>query len=311
MPNISSIYAGEVLDAFKVLLATGNETADRGLINVIPEIRDRTTIPRMKADNLIRPRVATPDNTTAEGSWDIDERLLQPSDIMVYHRFNPRNFEQFWKKWQPTGELVFRDLPPNVQVAFLEEVGKFTAGWMGRNVWQGDPALPNAIPYNNLMTGLITRALADADVIDVAAPVVISAGTVQASFASTYELVPAAVRNHPNFRFFCGDAAAEFYIDAVHAQTNKGNDFTQGAPLTYKGKTIERLVGFPDDTIFATHSSASRDSNIHMAVDWSESSMNALKIERVAADSEEFFIRADMKADTQISWGEECVLYRV
>ena len=309
MPTITSAYAGEVLDAIKTKLATGNEAVQRGLINVIPEIRYKTLIPRMKVDNLIGPRVEQP--TTSYGTAAITEKALQPTDIMLYHEFNPRAFEAFWMPYQPDGHLVFRELPVEIQQAFLLEIAKFAGTWFGRNIWQGNTGGANVAPYNNLMNGIITRAAADADVIDIATPVTLTAGNIAAKVGLVYDATPVAVRNSPNYRILLSDTSAELYADAVIAQTNKGNDFTQASPLFYKGKTIERLVGMPDDTIFATHMSADVDSNIHFGVDWDLEAIDTVLIDKVTNAGEKYFVKFLLKGDTQIAFGEECVLYQV
>ena len=314
MPTITTNYAGDVLNEIKGLLATGNETVERGLVNVIDQIRYKTAIPRIQVNNLIGPRAANP--SASLGTITVDERYLTPTDAMLYQRFNPRNFESFWRPWQPEGQLVFRELPSDVQIRFLEEFVKYQRTWVGRNLWQGDTGGAAVAPYNNLVDGLVTRAKADADVIDVAGAVALTtAALTKAAFESVYDLVPAEVKNNPNFRFFASDATCELYTDAVHDQTNKGNDFTMGAPLFYKGKPIERLVGFPDNTIMATHSSADQSSNLHIGIDWDMDSINAgneaIKVERFRPDSEQYFVRIDFKLDTQIAFGEEVVLYSV
>ncbi len=43
---------------------------------------------------------------------------------MAFTTFNPRTFEKIWRKWQPKGNLVFADLPPEAQNALLDEMAK-------------------------------------------------------------------------------------------------------------------------------------------------------------------------------------------
>ena len=39
---------------------------------------------------------------------------------MAFTTFNPRSFEAIWRPFQPKGNLVFRDLPPNIQNVMLK-----------------------------------------------------------------------------------------------------------------------------------------------------------------------------------------------
>lgn len=306
--NITSTYAGEVLDNFLMKVSTGNEAVEGGHVQVVENIVHKQTLPRIKAEDLFQDRAATP---TSSGTITVNERQLQPADLMLYHEFNPRDFEDFWRPFQPTGPLVFRTLSPETQSAMLEEIIKYARNFMGTAIWQGDTSTAPSGTYR-YFNGLITRASADADVIDIASPVTLTSGNIQAKVAAVYDAVPAAVRRDPNFKIFMSDKSGELYVDAVHAQANKGNDFTQGAPMTYKGKRVVSLVGMPDDTIFATIGSAGRDSNLYLGIDWDAGNMeNALVIDKVSPASELYFIKALMKADTQIGWGEQCVLYKV
>ena len=115
-PNIQTAYGGEVLDQILVMAATGNQLFEKGLIHMETSIGDKFYIPRLQLSKLLQKRVEMPKSENSKGEFKIDERLLKPEDIMVYTEFNPRSFEKFWKKWQPTGNLVFRELPSNVQV---------------------------------------------------------------------------------------------------------------------------------------------------------------------------------------------------
>lgn len=305
--NLTTTYAGEVLDNFLMKLSTGNEIVQGGHIRVLDNIVKKQTLPRFKAEDLFQDRAATP---TSKGSMTVDERKLEPQDWMLYTEFNPRDFEDFWMPFAPSGELIFRELTPEVQSAFLEEIAKYSDNWMGKAILQGDKSTAPTGAYR-YFDGIITKAAADSDVIDIASPVTLTSGNIESKIKAVYDATPVAVRRHPNYKIFVSDATSELYVDAVHAQTNKGNDFTQSAPLTYKGKNIVSLVGMPDNCIFATHSSAGRDTNLFLGVDWDQNVVDPLKIDRVAPNSELFFVKALMKADTQIAWGEQAVLYKV
>ena len=50
-----------------------------------------------------------------------DEKSLDPVDFMAFTVFNHRTFENIWRKWQPKGNLVFSELPPEAQNALLAE----------------------------------------------------------------------------------------------------------------------------------------------------------------------------------------------
>ena len=221
MPTITTPYSGEVLEEMKTLLVTGNETVSRGLVNVIDKIRYKTNIPRIKVDNLIGPKVTRP--TVSYGTGTIDNRVLEPTEAMLYYEFDPRDYEDLWLPWQPSGQLVFRELNTKAQVELLSVIADYANSWMGNVIWKGDSGLPNAAPYYNLVNGFVYRALNDADVIDIAAPVAITtAALAKDAVKKVYDATPAHVRNSPNYKIFVSDATAELYQDAVIDQANKG-----------------------------------------------------------------------------------------
>ena len=308
--TVTGNYAGEVLDTIKAKLSTGNEVVSNGLANLIPEIRYKTFIPRIKLDNLIGARAATP--STSLGTSAFDDKEIAVADFMLYHEFNPRNFESWWRPYQPTGPLVFRELPTQVQTAFLMEIAKYAGKTVSDIILSGDTAGGTA-PLN-ILDGFVKTLEGDADVIDVATPVALTTGNIQAKMEETYAASPVAVRRNMNYKILVSPATAEIYRNAVHAQTNKGNDFTQDAPLTYKGKQMVELVGMPDDTIVASHFSAGIDSNLHVAMDWDQDSLamdeSVLLVDRLANNSELYFVRGDFKLGVGVAFGEEVVLYK-
>lgn len=114
-PSIQTNYGGEFLNRLLTLVTTGNELFERGLIHMEQNVSDKYSIPRMQLSKILQKRVEQPTEANSKGQFTIDERVLQPQDVMAYTEFNPRSFEKFWKPFQPTGELVFGELPSNVQ----------------------------------------------------------------------------------------------------------------------------------------------------------------------------------------------------
>lgn len=118
-----NIYSGEVLEDLLVYTAQGNDTYQEGLIHIKPGVQKKFTLPHVSLNKIIQDNVATP-TTQGAGSdtnnqYSYSERYLEPSDFMVYVQFNPREFEDLWRPFQPEGPLVFRDLNPTVQAKML------------------------------------------------------------------------------------------------------------------------------------------------------------------------------------------------
>jgi hypothetical protein len=65
--NISSIYAGEVLDELLVRATTGNELVAGGHIHIQPNVQKKFVIPRMKTSRMLQKRKEQP--VEGDSSW--------------------------------------------------------------------------------------------------------------------------------------------------------------------------------------------------------------------------------------------------
>lgn len=117
-------YSGEVLENVLTLATTGNELVSRGLIMVIPGVNSAISIPRVKAGKMLQKRKEDPTKADSKGDFAYSEKKLTPKDMMAFTLFNPRAFEHIWRPFQPSGDLVFRQLPGNVQNTLLQELLK-------------------------------------------------------------------------------------------------------------------------------------------------------------------------------------------
>ena len=106
-------YSGEVLENVLTLATTGNELVSRGLIMVIPGVNSAISIPRVKAGKMLQKRKEDPTKADSKGDFTYSEKKLTPKDMMAFTLFNPRAFEHIWRPFQPSGDLVFRQLPGN------------------------------------------------------------------------------------------------------------------------------------------------------------------------------------------------------
>ena len=108
-------YNGEVLERILTVAATTNELVEKGLIMVIPGVSKKISVPRLKVGKMLQKRKENPTVDDSKGDFSWSEQGLEPHDFMAFTVFNPRSFEHIWRKWQPTGNLVFRNLPPEGQ----------------------------------------------------------------------------------------------------------------------------------------------------------------------------------------------------
>ena len=299
-------YAGEVASQFIVKAITGNETVEGGHIYVKDGIKKKFTIPRFDADyeDLIQDRAATP---TSAGDLNVDGKALNPADYMIYVEFNPRDFEDHWYAMQTGNMLLDAALPATFESVLIQEVMKRHGKYINKAIWNNSTALaaPSIYRYYD---GLIKKAVDSSDTIDVTTPTTLSAANILAEMAETFGLIPDTLKYDPNMKLFMNYKSYSFYEEAQIAQTYKGVDPTRAGVPTYRGLPVVRIADMPDDTMFVAKGMATTESNLWMGINSMDD--NSIQLQRLQPNSELYFIKLLMKADVQIGWNEETVLYK-
>lgn len=296
-PQITTSYSGEFLNRLLTLVTTGNELFERGLIHMEQNVGDKYSIPRLQLSKILQKRVEQPTDANSKGIFTIDERVLQPRDVMAYTEFNPRSFEKFWKPFQPSGELVFSELPANVREQLLLEIAKVARNELGIHLINGVAGEGD----EQFFDGILTRIFADRETIRVTSSETSQLKRLRAVWAK----VPAALRNNPNLCFLMSANDADAYDDEI-TDSSKGKDPTGVNASRFKGKRIEGLAAWPDGVIVATVASLDLDSNLWAACNL-VSDTTAIKVDRVTNAGERFFFKMLMKIDTNIVWGQLAV----
>lgn len=302
---VTSNYAGEALEQLLVRATTGNELVARGLINVVPDITTDYFLPRLAAGKMLRKRKEQPEDGDSQGDFTITERKLAPREFMAFTTFNPRSFEKIWRKWQPAGELVFAELPAAAQTALLLEMAKVVDFELGWHVINGTYAEAGD---DKLFDGILTRIVADAETIKIAAPVAITEGNILATLKKVYTTIPKVLRKNPNVKILMSEDDFDKYDDALSALPTKGTAYTDTNAKRFKGIAIESLVDMPEHVIVVTIASNDVNSNLYMGVGSLADSTTVL-IDKLTNAGERYFFKMLMKADTQIVWGSNTVLY--
>lgn len=303
---INTAYAGEVLAKLLVKATTGNELVEGGHIRLEPNVNDKLYLPRLKTGKMLQKRKQQPKSEDSKGDFETDEKCLEPQDFMAYTEFNPRAFEKFWKPFQPNGELVFRELPTHVQNQLLEELAKVVDFEMGYHFINGELGATD----DKLFNGVLYRIINDPDTIKVINNLVplTRSNIITNGFAAVKARIPKHMRKSKNLKFFCSIEDFDLYDEAITLQASKGVNHTDVTPERYKKIPIVPLADWPKDVIVATIASKDMDSNLWAGVAH-VNDVNAIKIDKVTNSGELYFFKMLMKADTQIAWGEQAVLF--
>ncbi|MDF7809919.1 hypothetical protein [Hymenobacter sp. YC55] len=296
-------YAGEAASNFIVKSVVGNEIVSGGHAYVKDGIKKEFTIPRFQVGDVIQDRQATP--TSPKGAATVDGRKLVPADYMLYDEFNPRDFEDHWFAAQLNPTLIDRRLPVTVESVIIQEYLKQHNKWLGGAILRGDTSRTDSLKYFN---GIVTRAIADAEVPKVASPVVLTVNNIAQAFRSTLNRVSADVLYEPGLKFFVSYKTAQLWEEAQqNPAALKGVDMTLAGINRFSGRTIVPLFGMPDNTILLGKGSADMGSNIWVGMNSVDDA--TVQFMKLQANSELYFIKMLMKVDTNYGYGQELALY--
>ena len=353
MPTINysaNGYNGEVLEDFLVYTSQGNETYEEGLIHIVPGIQKKKTLPHIKLGSIIQDNQPTPNSThggagmSGENTYTISERYLEPQDFMVYIEFNPRDFEEYWKPFQPDGKLVFRELDPSVQATMAHLLLDQKDAYIGQAIWCSrkggtDPAYVSDDAENVALGGscdagpmkyfdgalmrVITNVQAglaasptDAQKNEIASGKVIIAGNtplstgaqIQAALYAMWRSAPKRVRKSKKYRFVMNTETWDILDGYWSDKDVKYADDTDENKMRFKGKRITVINDLPENTIFLGKFTRDMDSCLWMGVDYA-TDQDSLVVEPLQNNSELYFFQMRMKVDVNLVLPGEIVVW--
>lgn len=299
---INSNYDGEVLEKILTKAATGNELVQKGLIHIEPNITKKFSIPRMKTGKMLQKRKEMPKQSDAKGTFNYDEKALIPHEFMAFTTFNPRTFEKIWRPFQPKGNLVFSELPPEGQNLLLSEMAKVVNFELGFHFINGI-YVDNINDDDHLFDGVLTRVFSDPDVIRVKT----TEKSMIKRMMSVRQATPEVLRNNPNFKYIMSVNDADQYDNELTQQTAKGANWTDQNAQRFKNTTIIPLAQWPDGVIMGTIATMDLDTNLWGCVNLVDD-MEVIQIDKLENAGELYFFKMLMTADTNTAFGEEVVL---
>lgn len=296
-------YAGEAASNFIVKAITGNEIVQGGHAYVKDGIKKKYTIPRLSVENLIQDRAPTP---TSQGSMKVDGRTLEPEDYMIYVEFNPRDFEDHWFAAQLNKNLIDTRLPVTAESVIIQEVLKAHNNFLGKALMQSDKTGTKPFAY---FDGFITKAKADSKTVLAASPVALTTGNIGQAFQNVLNVAAPGILYDLSLKYFVSYKTAQIWEEAQRTGTYKGVDNTQAGLMRFAGRTVVPIAGMPDNTIMLVKGSADLSSNLWVGMNSTEDA--TVQLARLQANSELWFIKMLCKADAQIGFTEEAVLYSI
>lgn len=294
-------YNGEVLERILTTATTRNELVEKGLIMVIPGVEKKISLPRLKAGKMLQKRKEDPQKEDSKGNFNYDEKSLDPKDFMAFTTFNPRAFEHIWRKWQPKGNLVFAELPPEAQNALLDALAKQVQFELGYHYVNGE--FEEGDDDDKLMNGILTQAAKDTECVVVST----DETTMKGKLKAVRKAIPKAMRENPNLCILMSVEDWDKYDDELTERESKNSDETEENRKRFKGIPVVTVASWPEDVIVATLCSQDPDGNLFAAVNLQDDE-DVIQIDKLSNASELYFFKLLMKADTNIAFGEEFVV---
>jgi hypothetical protein len=335
-------YSGEVLTDLLVYTAHGNDTFQEGLIHIKPGIQKKFVLPHVKLGKIIQDNKPTPTSVDGEKGADghneytHSERYLEPQDFMVYLEFNPRDFEQYWRPFQPEGQLIFRELDPKVQATMLHLLIDRKDQYLGDCIWASkkggvDPDIVSDNVSNvelggdseagpmKYFDGFVARVIENLNSIDAnekASGEVILAGNtamttgaqVEEALYTMFKKCPKNLRKSSKLVYVMGWDLWDLYDQYL---TSKDVKYTENADVNkykFKGKRIVVINGLTEQTIALGKFTTGMDSCLWMGVDYA-TDQESVKVEPLQANSELYFFQMRMKVDVNIVLPSEIIVW--
>lgn len=311
----TSTYSGEVLNDLISHAVQGNDTVDNKLVHIKAGIQHKFVLPTIKLGDIIQDNVPTPDSSKSKGQYDVGERYLQPGEFMVYLEFNPRDFETFWKPFQPDGNLVFRDLDPAVQAKMLRLLIERKNEYLGQAMWmstsdgtakgttEGAGATALGGVKNKYWDGFMYRLLKSKRDDAAGEKVILSGSTaidtgakVEGAMYDLYQAIPKQIRKSKKLKFVMDYDLWDLYDEYLSGKDQKYTENKDVNDYRFKGKQIIPINDMPEGTIVFAEFGSGTDSNFWVGVDYANDT-DIVKVERLQANSELYFFQMRMKMD--------------
>lgn len=289
------------------------QTINSGIVSVWDGIKDKVNISLMTFSGSLQPRNPTPN--TPLGTATVNEKILEPMSAMLYMIYNPSVLENQWESVNLSTYMLDRNLPNEFASYVLYSVMASVFGqdmeigwWMSSTDFQVivDPDDPRF--KLQFCDGFMKRIVNDATVLNYASPAVITTSNILTFLDGLINLITinkrALIGRFGRMKFLFSPKTANIWRQFLVSPTFKGIDYKQIGEVMYAGYDIVTLNGFPDDTILFCECTKDLTGAFHIGMN-STGDENNLQMDRTRPMDETFFIKALMKFNTQIKFGNE------
>jgi len=286
-------------------LMFGAETIEKGVAQLIPAQRNKTTLHRFYSGvQNITTRVATP--TTAADALTKDEKVITLAEIMYYDEWDPKEFNvepSFLRTIGPTVDaqsaaVLLAAIRDSVVTAFNYDLEYL--------LWNGDTTSGDA--WSEAIDGFVKLIDADTSVVSVPQAGAITSSNVIAVLEAVKAAIPSEVKALGSPAMVMNYDVFEAYDAALRALDFKGVDVTNAAPARFAGIQLIPISHIPANRVFAFNAGGGDMSELKVAA-WADADKFTVKIDRLAANSDEFFIKINAEVGVNHVYGKQIVEY--
>tara|TARA_R100001443_G_scaffold49375_1_gene61709 strand:+ start:826 stop:1761 length:936 start_codon:yes stop_codon:yes gene_type:complete len=254
--SITSTYAGEFAGKYIAAALLSGSTIENGGIEVKPNVKYKSVIKKVATDANVIKNASCDFDATA--TVTLTERILQPEEFQVNLQFCKSDFQSDWEAAQ-MGYSAYDKMPPKFSDFIIGHVAGLVAEKTEQNIWEG----VNATAGEH--DGLVTLALADADVIDVASHAAVTAANVIDKLGSIVDVIPSAIYGKEDLYLYVSSNIARAYVRALggfgsnglgaNGVNNQGTQWWNNGGLSFDGVKLFVAQGMADDTAMAAEKS--------------------------------------------------------
>ncbi len=314
--TIVTNFNGDVAAGIYKDFAVGNEvvsgnkfSGDRGIAYLELDVPDKREL--RNATQTTRPFgewKETPVTGDITVSTAIGKRELNLEKVMIYEEFKPEDYDLEWPDVRSIGSQTEHMLSPALMLEVLSLLVPNAGAHISELFFEGDKAGSGGLEF---IDGIIVKAVADGSTVQVTPAGVITSANVINILTDVIDAIPS--KDYINDAYKILVSMEDFRIlQRANTDAKKTSDgvLDDNMKNLLEEKTIIPFVGLAKNHIIATKVGESAESNLHLGFWFDETrEMQDLRVDRVAPNSENWFLRLNLKLDANYKLSENLIYY--
>jgi len=239
--NVTTNFVGEVAGEYIAEMIKEANTISENLVTVLPNVVSPQFIRKIETAAGF---VDYSCGFTPAGSITLSEKELAPKKVKWDSELCKEDFRQLWTASQMGFSAHNDSLPQTEQAAILADMGTRIARKVDQDIWEGNGATGN-------FNGLVPALLADADVIDVATPIAITAGNVEVELGKFIDAIPDEVIGSAGVVLGVSTNVIRAIKRAYGAQARANGTFLKPSEFDFEGYTLTEIKALNANTMVA------------------------------------------------------------